>query len=132
MNDVLIPVRCQSCNSVIGNKYETYCAFLEEEMQRHESSTFERDTQETLAERALRRVGVFRPCCRRHFLAQPTVTETPSHFPLKIHASHEDVNTFLNASTTKQFLTSLEYKKGKRGLWADAFPRCTTVCDDNI
>jgi DNA-directed RNA polymerase subunit N (RpoN/RPB10) len=158
MEDLLFPIRCQSCNAVIGNKYETYKRFLEEERERalwqekntihsrivhtlneenddnseqcSQPSQSEQDDKskscpssfqdhttpninnESLALRALQRLGVNRPCCRRHFLCQPSVTKSPSHYPLMVEHSSDDIHAFTRSGSYKELSRWSKEKKG--------------------
>jgi DNA-directed RNA polymerase subunit N len=51
---MLIPIRCFSCNKVIGDKYEIYIM---------ESKKPSKDNKEVLDE-----LGLDRYCCRRHMI----------------------------------------------------------------
>lgn len=56
---MLIPVRCFTCNKVVGNKWETYCKLLE---------TY--DTNETL-----NILGLVRVCCRRMLISHANIID---------------------------------------------------------
>lgn len=48
----LIPIRCFTCNKVIADKWEGY----------------KRMTQEMTPKEAMDKLGLVKPCCRRHML----------------------------------------------------------------
>jgi DNA-directed RNA polymerase I, II, and III subunit RPABC5 len=51
---MIIPIRCFTCNKIIGNKWEPYQKFLKEGLTEEES---------------LNKLGLNRYCCRRMILA---------------------------------------------------------------
>ena len=63
---MLIPVRCFTCNKVIGNKWDPYCTLCE--------SMPEKD--------ALDKLGLTRYCCRRMLLSHVNVIDQLLEYPL--------------------------------------------------
>lgn len=73
---MIIPVRCMTCNMVIGSKYQKYLELLSkaginpsdppEIIQLREDSEPE---QETKVQQVFDQLGLKRYCCRRHMLA---------------------------------------------------------------
>ena len=63
---MLIPVRCFTCNKVIGNKWDPYCKLCE--------SMPEKD--------ALDKLGLTRYCCRRMLLSHVNVIDQLLEYPL--------------------------------------------------
>lgn len=62
----MIPIRCFTCNKVIGGKWEEYKSYLEKGMNK---------------EKALNTVSLKRYCCRRHFLSHVDLTDQLILFP---------------------------------------------------
>lgn len=56
----MIPVRCFTCNKVIGGKWEKYKSQIESGMKK---------------EISLNTVGLTRYCCRRHFLGHVDIID---------------------------------------------------------
>lgn len=52
---MLVPIRCFSCNKVIGDKYETWLT---------ETNKKDKDNKEILDD-----LGLERYCCRRHMIS---------------------------------------------------------------
>lgn len=100
MDDVEFPIRCQSCSYPIGNVFRTYVACLAEEQQNahRNDTTDETHPAETLTQIVLRRLGIERPCCRRHFLTHPLYTHSPLHEQLYRPPSSSAVNAFLRTT----------------------------------
>ena len=63
---MLIPVRCFTCNKVIGNKWDTYCKLIE--------NMSESD--------ALDNLGLKRYCCRRMLLSHVNIIDQLLEYPL--------------------------------------------------
>lgn len=68
---MIIPIRCVTCNNVIAGKWAAYLDKVKE----HRKSTGKTEmeyltatTTKTAEGKALDELGLFRPCCRRHFL----------------------------------------------------------------
>lgn len=57
---MIIPIRCFTCNKVIGNKWETYKSNLESGMSISDS---------------FKNIKVYRYCCKRMFLGQVEIIE---------------------------------------------------------
>ena len=57
---MLIPVRCFSCNKIIGNKWETYQAYL--------------DSGDSASD-AFAKIGFRRYCCKRMFLGHVEIID---------------------------------------------------------
>jgi DNA-directed RNA polymerase I, II, and III subunit RPABC5 len=69
---MLFPIRCVSCNAVIGGKYEQYLRLVEEYRKRSNHTEMEyltATTVKTAEGKALDDMNVKRMCCRRHFLS---------------------------------------------------------------
>jgi len=62
----MIPIRCFTCNKIIGGKWEEYKSHLETGM-----------TEEI----ALNTVGLVRYCCRRHFFGHVEIIDQLLLFP---------------------------------------------------
>ena len=58
---MLIPIRCFSCNKVVGDKYETYI---------EEIKNPNKDNKEVLDD-----LGLNRYCCRRHMITTVDLME---------------------------------------------------------
>lgn len=67
---MLIPVRCFTCNKVIGHKWNDYCQYVEEEMSSGKTEMESRDI-------ALQKVGLppEKYCCRRMMLGHVNVID---------------------------------------------------------
>lgn len=70
----LIPVRCFTCNKIIGNKDIKYNKYLESGMTPKE---------------ALDKMGVNRICCRRIFLGHVNIIDKLLLFPKQLDTSSE-------------------------------------------
>ena len=69
---MLFPVRCVSCNAVIGGKYEAYHKRVQEyrtQTKQTEMEYLSATTVKTAEGKALDDLVVKRMCCRRHFLS---------------------------------------------------------------
>lgn len=70
---MIIPVRCFSCNRVIGSKYEKYCQIIASEPQTENiiSGDPEIDLNEdNIYQKAFKEIGINdRYCCKRHLLS---------------------------------------------------------------
>jgi DNA-directed RNA polymerase subunit N (RpoN/RPB10) len=69
---MLFPVRCVSCNAVIGGKYEAYLKRVQEyrtQTKQTEMEYLSATTVKTAEGKALDDLVVKRMCCRRHFLS---------------------------------------------------------------
>jgi len=72
---MIFPIRCVSCNNIIGGKYLTYLEKVKEYRRKEgKSETAEMEyltatTEKTAEGKALDELQVKRMCCRRHFLS---------------------------------------------------------------
>jgi DNA-directed RNA polymerase subunit N (RpoN/RPB10) len=76
ISKMIIPVRCMTCNMVIGSKYQQYLTLLsdagidpsdaQEIIQLREDSEPEKQTK---VQEVFDQLGLKRYCCRRHMLA---------------------------------------------------------------
>ncbi|KAG5518795.1 hypothetical protein PMAC_002766 [Pneumocystis sp. 'macacae'] len=62
---MIIPVRCFSCGKVIGDKWDTYLIYLQEDISEGE---------------ALDKLGLKRYCCRRMILTHVDLIEKLLHY----------------------------------------------------
>lgn len=66
---MIIPVRCFTCNMVIGSKYRLYHELLKEKetssKDEEVADTEEKETQHEVFDK----LGLTRYCCRRHMLS---------------------------------------------------------------
>lgn len=68
---MIFPVRCVSCNTVIGGKYLAYLDKVKEYRRKTGKTDMEyltATTEKTAEGKALDDLNVKRQCCRRHFL----------------------------------------------------------------
>lgn len=69
---MIIPVRCVSCNTVIGGKWESYLKLVEKyrkELKQGNDMVYLTATTTATAEgKALDELGLKKMCCRRHLL----------------------------------------------------------------
>ena len=73
---MIIPIRCMTCNMVLGSKYESYLRKLEENqinptdseeiIQLRDANSIESKTK---VQSIFDELGLQRYCCRRHMLA---------------------------------------------------------------
>lgn len=63
---MLIPIRCFSCNKVVGNKWDSYCSLI----------------QTMSPGEALNRLGLRRYCCRRMILGHINLIDQVLEQPL--------------------------------------------------
>ncbi len=75
---MIIPVRCSTCNKVIGDKWDKYQELLKENEKPADTEGDSAESSETLLHNLkgktkeaviLDRLGLTRYCCRRHMLA---------------------------------------------------------------
>ena len=71
---MIIPVRCFTCNKVIGHKWNEYLEKVQEYMGKY-------DTEMACRSRALDEVGLVLYCCRRMFLGHVDVIDTLLLYP---------------------------------------------------
>jgi DNA-directed RNA polymerase I, II, and III subunit RPABC5 len=64
---MIIPIRCYTCNKVIGNKWETYVKYIEENGYSNND--------------AFIKLGLIRYCCRRMFLSHIEILEKILNYP---------------------------------------------------
>ena len=73
--EMIIPIRCVSCNNVLAGKWLTYLKRVEELKKKDgrpandEMQYLTQTTTKTAEGKALDDLGVKRMCCRRHFLS---------------------------------------------------------------
>jgi DNA-directed RNA polymerase I, II, and III subunit RPABC5 len=67
---MIIPIRCVSCNAVIAGKWDLYLKKVAEYRKglKTEMEYLSATTVKTAEGKALDDLGMFRACCRRHFL----------------------------------------------------------------
>lgn len=68
---MIFPIRCVSCNNVIGGKYLAYLDKVKENRKKTGKDDMEylsATTTKTAEGSALDELGVSKVCCRRHFL----------------------------------------------------------------
>jgi DNA-directed RNA polymerase I, II, and III subunit RPABC5 len=68
---MIFPIRCVSCNNVIGGKYLAYLEKVKENRKKTGKDDMEyltATTVKTAEGKALDELGVSKVCCRRHFL----------------------------------------------------------------
>ena len=69
---MIIPVRCFTCNMVLGSKYRRYLEIINSEGggegDTDSLSIGLKDSKETLTQKAFRELEINRYCCRRHLL----------------------------------------------------------------
>ena len=63
---MLIPVRCFTCNKVVGNKWDNYCQLIEKMPE----------------SKALDELGLKRYCCRRMLLSHVNIIDQLLDYPL--------------------------------------------------
>lgn len=68
---MIIPIRCVSCNNIIAGKYLAYLDLVDKNRKKEGKTEMEyltSTTTKTAEGKALDELGMYRPCCRRHFL----------------------------------------------------------------
>ena len=67
---MIIPVRCFTCNAVLGSKYRRYLEIISEEEGKHKDKDKDDDetVQENAIQKAFQELEIKRYCCRRHLL----------------------------------------------------------------
>jgi|UniRef100_A0A6C0EAZ7 DNA-directed RNA polymerase subunit N (RpoN/RPB10) len=86
---MLVPVRCFSCNKVIGDKWETFNRRLREELFKNDISLEEYENQfidlsipeftKTVAGKILDELGLIRYCCRTNLKSCIDLSEEISY-----------------------------------------------------
>ena len=70
---MIIPVRCFTCNRVIGSKYEEYLKIIATEPENENIISGDPDvdlTKENIYQKAFMKIGIQdRYCCKRHMIA---------------------------------------------------------------
>lgn len=69
---MIFPIRCVTCNTVIGGKYLAYLEKVKEYRRKNGKTEMEyltATTEKTAEGKSLDDLGVKRMCCRRHFLS---------------------------------------------------------------
>jgi len=80
---MIIPVRCFTCNKVIGDKYSTYLYKVHEEQKKNPNSNRVIDTntiknnniEQSYQGQVLNELDIKRYCCRRMFLTQVDIVD---------------------------------------------------------
>lgn len=80
---MIIPVRCFTCNKVIGDKYSTYLLKIQEAQKSNPDSNTIIDTntiqnglvEESYQGKILNDLKIKRYCCRRMFLTQVDIVD---------------------------------------------------------
>ena len=68
---MIIPVRCFTCNNIIGSKYKMYLELTKQV----DTSTVpvlesnSKDNKDNINTRAFKELGITRYCCKRHLLS---------------------------------------------------------------
>ena len=71
---MIIPVRCFTCNKVLGDSYEKY-KFLEKKQEIKETDTIQDSINQNNKIEIFKKVGVERYCCIRHLISQVDLVE---------------------------------------------------------
>jgi DNA-directed RNA polymerase subunit N (RpoN/RPB10) len=69
---MIFPIRCVTCNTVIGGKYLAYLEKVKDYRRKNGKTEMEyltATTEKTAEGKALDDLNVKRMCCRRHFLS---------------------------------------------------------------
>ena len=80
---MIIPVRCFTCNKVIGDKYSTYLSRIQEMQKTNPNSNITIDTntienggiENSYQGNILNELNITRYCCRRMFLSQVDIVD---------------------------------------------------------
>lgn len=80
---MIIPVRCFTCNKVIGDKYSTYLSRIQEMQKINPNSNITIDTntienggiENSYQGNILNELNITRYCCRRMFLSQVDIVD---------------------------------------------------------
>lgn len=80
---MIIPVRCFTCNKIIGDKYSTYLSKIQEAQKTNPDSNIFIDTntiekgliQNSYQGNILNELKITRYCCRRMFLSQVDIVD---------------------------------------------------------
>jgi DNA-directed RNA polymerase I, II, and III subunit RPABC5 len=76
---MIIPIRCMSCGSVIADKWLYYVSEIKKRRgsQMVEDRFYMDGTQipQTLEMELMKKLGMKRPCCRKHFLTHVDLME---------------------------------------------------------
>lgn len=89
---MIIPVRCFSCNKVVGNKWEPYLNYI--------------NNKHLTKKEALDRLGLTRYCCRRMILGHVELIDKVIEFSKvkvsKVKEIHNDFQSELNDDSEQQ------------------------------
>ena len=66
---MIIPVRCFTCNSLIGSKYSRYLEIKENVKKNSDEKQSIEDTESISNTKAFEELKIQRYCCKRHLLA---------------------------------------------------------------
>tara|TARA_B110001452_G_scaffold147612_1_gene122896 strand:- start:4265 stop:4513 length:249 start_codon:yes stop_codon:yes gene_type:complete len=80
---MIIPVRCFTCNKVIGDKYSTYLYKVQEDQKKNPDTNRVIDTnsikndniKQSYQGQILNELNIKRYCCRRMFLTQVDIVD---------------------------------------------------------
>lgn len=77
---MIIPVRCFTCNMLIGSKYEAYktlCVAIEKERKTNDPEPDSPDTSnnKTDQQKTFEILGLDRYCCRRHLISHTDLVD---------------------------------------------------------
>ena len=80
---MIIPVRCFTCNKVIGDRYSTYLYKVQEEQKKNPNTNRVIDTnsikndniEQSYQGKVLNELDIKRYCCRRMFLTQVDIVD---------------------------------------------------------
>ena len=74
---MIIPIRCMSCGSTIADKWMYYARELKKRKGMKEERFYMDGTQipQTIEMEIMTKVGMKRPCCRKHFLTHVDLIE---------------------------------------------------------
>lgn len=70
---MIIPVRCFTCNKVLGSVYDKY-KFLEN-LQKKEDTIDENNIEKNDKKEIFEKLGIERYCCKRHLISQVDLIE---------------------------------------------------------
>lgn len=77
---MIIPIRCMSCGNILADKWN----FYKEELQKKKGDSYNQNryfmdgtemNKETLEFTIMKKMGIKRPCCRKHFLTHVDLIE---------------------------------------------------------
>lgn len=81
---MIIPVRCFTCNKVIGNKWDPYCALLRDGIDSGE---------------ALNKLGLIRYCCRRMLITHVDLLIDKLNYDKTFNSKASQENNYITEKT---------------------------------